>query len=86
MLVPNSARTTVLPAACHRPMDLARVPEGMASQSHSPNTAVGSAPAVPATIFQNPTVPKIVRRESKETTSKTPAVVRSPSGNTTSIG
>ena len=46
MLVPNSARTIVLPAACHRPTDLARVPQGIASQSHSPNTAAATAPIV----------------------------------------
>ncbi len=49
----NSATMRKLVNPCNNPTALARVPEGIASQSIKPNTAATSPPITPAAIVQN---------------------------------
>jgi hypothetical protein len=78
--------TTTLPMPCHSPIALARVSEGIASQSINPKIAAASPPMIPAAIIQkaisdHPPTPVRI-----EITSKMTAVASKPSGNTMRIG
>src|SRR5438128_318364 len=52
----NRRVTRTLPAPCNNPIDLARVPSGMASQSRNPNTAAANPPITPAAIIYSPSI------------------------------
>src|SRR5216683_1104457 len=85
-LTMNSARITRLPPPCHKPTDLARVPDGIANQSMVPTAAASSPPIKPAAIIQKAISDQYPLPVIKCTISKITDVINSPSGNSTSMG
>src|SRR5512145_1590221 len=67
-------------------MALARVPDGMASQSMAPNTAASRPDRIPPAMFQYATVAKATRPVARYTTSATTAMMNRPRGSTINIG
>src|SRR3954471_15875461 len=51
-LTVNSSTTTTFPTPCKSPIRFAHVPEGIADQSTSPNTAANKPLMIPTTIIQ----------------------------------
>ena len=85
-LAANSATIITLLKLCPNPIALARVPEGIASQSIKPNPAAASPPMTPAAIIQKAISVHLVAPVSRWMTSKITDVVSNPSGKGTSIG
>ena len=82
----KSATMSTLLNPCASPIALARVPEGIASQSIRPNTAARSPPATPTAIIQKEISAHLAPPVTMWTTSKPTETVSKPMGKGTRIG
>src|SRR5204863_3520470 len=82
----NNKTMTTLPTPCHKPIVLARVPAGMASQSIRPKIAASRPPITPTVIIQKATTEKKPLPVIQWMMSKINDVASNPSGNTINIG